>query len=260
MDLPTNTANGGLGYQHPLLGGQFSAHYGIAWYSADTQDQSALGHSTSVNYSRDFLGWRNGGEFQFARRVQTAIFDYTQSGYGFGFNTSRRLGHRFNLALGAHVVKSTIDGLTSADSLMRSFNASVSTNKLSFSGNYSRSSGNALQFGNGLIPTPTPGQILLPDLLVRYSGSSYSFGSAYHPTRHFQISGTYAHARYRTDRADSVSDSLLYRFDVKSEYTFRQLRFLAGYAHITQGVGATFSNPATVNSVYVGVYRHFDVF
>jgi hypothetical protein len=158
------------------------------------------------------------------------------------------------------VSKSIIEGLTNSESLLRTFQASMAGNKFSFSGSYSRSTGNALQFGSGLIPTPPPGQILVPGLLVLYGGDSYSFGTSYHPTRHFQISGTYVHAQYRTTNISSSSDNLIERYDVKSEYIFRQMRLLGGYSHITQGLGATFNNPATVNSFYVGVSRTFNVF
>jgi hypothetical protein len=259
-DISGNNANGGLGYGHRFAGGQFAAHYSLSWYSVSTSDQGAIGHAGSVTYSHDLLGWHTSGDFQYGRNVQTALVQITSSGYSYGVNTSRRFHNQWNVVLGAHLGKNTVEGLNNSDSLVRSFSASLAMNKLSFSGSYSRSSGNALQFGTGLVPAPLPGQVLLPGQLVTYAGKGYGFGGSYHPTRNFQITGSYARSRYNTANLSSNSDNLVERFDIRSEYNFRQLHFVAGYAHLTQGIGVTFNNPATVNSFYVGVSRHFDFF
>jgi len=117
-----------------------------------------------------------------------------------------------------------------------------------------------LQIGNGLTPTPVPGPILLPNLLVLYGGSSYSVGGGFHPNRRLTITGDFASARYRTNNVTSISDNLLRRYDLKTEYRFRQMMLLGGYSHVTQGVGASFSTPAVFDYFYVGVSRHFDLF
>lgn len=259
-EITGDTASGGVGYGHGFLGGQFAAHYSLSWYSVSTANQGAVGQAGSVSYSHDLLGWHTAADFQYSHNVQTALVTVTATGYGYGFNTSKRFTRQWNLMLGAHFGKNTVDGLTNSDSLVRSFNAGLSMNKFSFSGNYSRSSGSALQFGNGLQPAPLPGQVLLPGLLVIYGGEGYGFGGAYHPVRRLQISGTYSRSRYRTTNLSSSSDNFIKRFDLRAQYAFRQLNFVAGYGHLTQGIGVTFNNPATVNSFYVGVSRHFDIF
>jgi hypothetical protein len=260
QELDSDTASGGLGYSHHLFGGQFASHYGISWFTVSSQNQSGVGHSASVSYAHDALGWTNSVDAQYSNSVQTALINYNQSGYAFGVNTARSLQKRWRLTLGARLGKSNIDGFGNSESRLRSFNASMSTNKFSFTGTYSKTSGNALQLGNGLTPTPIPGQVLLPNLLVLYGGSSYSMGGGFHPNRRLTITGDYASARYRTNNITSISDNLLRRYDLKSEYRFRQMMLLGGYSHVTQGVGATFSTPATFDYFYVGVSRHFDIF
>jgi len=64
------------------------------------------------------------------------------------------LQKRWRLTLGARLGKSNIDGFGNSESRLRSFNASMSTNKFSFTGTYSKTSGNALQLGNGLTHRP----------------------------------------------------------------------------------------------------------
>lgn len=256
----SNNASGGLGYGHRLGGGQFSAHYGASWYSSNTQNQSAVGQSASVLYAHNLFGWHNSADFQLSHNAQTAFTSLTATGYSAGISTSRRFSKRWNLILGAHLSKINIDGLTNSNSMARNFNATLAANRLSFSGGYTRSSGNALQLGNGLTPAPVPGQVLLPGLLVNYGGTSYSLGAAYHPTQHFRIDSNYVRSKYNTGNIAATSDNIFYRFEVKSEYELRQLRIVGGYARVTQGIGATFNNPVTVNSIYVGVSRHFDLF
>jgi hypothetical protein len=260
QNLDSDTASGGLGYSQRLFGGQFATHYGISWFTVSTQNQNGLGHTASVSYAHDALGWTNSVDAQYSNSVQTALISYNQSGYGFGFNTARTLQRRWRLTMGARVGRSNIEGLGNSESRLSSFNASMSTNKFSFTGTYSKTSGNALQIGNGLTPTPVPGPILLPNLLVLYGGSSYSVGGGFHPNRRLTITGDFASARYRTNNVTSISDNLLRRYDLKTEYRFRQMMLLGGYSHVTQGVGASFSTPAVFDYFYVGVSRHFDLF
>ncbi len=258
--LDSDTASGGLGYSHHLFGGQFASHYGISWFTVSSQNQSGVGHTASISYAHDALGWTNSVDAQYSNSVQTALINYNQSGYAFGVNTARSLQKRWRLTLGARLGKSNVDGFGNSESRLRSFNASMATNKFSFTGTYSKTSGNALQLGNGLTPTPIPGQVLLPNLLVLYGGSSYSVGGGFHPNRRLTVTGDFVSARYRTNNTTSISDNLLRRYDVKCEYRFRQMMLLGGYSHVTQGVGATFSTPATFDYFYVGVSRHFDIF
>ncbi len=260
QSLDSDTASGGLGYSHHLFGGQFATHYGISWFTVSTQNQNGMGHTASVSYAHDALGWTNSVDAQYSNSVQTAIINYNQSGYGFGFNTARNLQRRWRLNLGARVGRSNIDGFGNSESRLSSFNASMSTNKFSFTGTYSKTSGNALQLGNGLTLTPIPGQVLLPNLLVLYGGTSYSVGGGFHPNRRLTVTGDFVNARYSTNNVMSISDNLLRRYDLKLEYRFRQMMLLGGYSHVTQGVGATFNTPATFDYFYVGVSRHFDIF
>jgi hypothetical protein len=260
QELDSDTVSGGLGYSHRLFRGQFATHYGISWFTVPTQDQNGLGHTASVSYAHDALGWTNSVDAQYSNSVQTALVTYNQTGYAFGLNTARTLLKRWRLTLAARLGKSNIDGLGNSEARMSNFNASVATNKFSFTGTYSRTTGNALQIGAGLTPTPIPGQVLLPNLLVFYGGSSYSLGGGFHPNRRLTITGNFVNARYHTDNVASISDNLLRRYELKSEYRFRQMMLLGGYSHVTQGVGATFTTPATFDYFYVGVSRHFDIF
>ena len=259
LHAESTTGDGGLGYSHQLFGGQFGAHAGFSVSSSSVYGNNQYGNSAGISFSHSVLGWEANGGVQYTRNTAAAVLSYTQSGFSFNANASRRLVASWRLSLGANFMKNRIDQLLPADSLSSNYSASISANKFSFGGDYSRSSGNSLQTLGGLVPTggvPIP----IPTLLVLYSGNSYAVNAAYHPTRRFHIWTDYSHARYSTSNAASLSDSLLTRYDLRSEYFFRQLHFEAGYSHITQGIGAQFGTPASINALYVGVTRHFDIF
>ena len=259
-DIGSDTVSSGAGYSTALGKGQFAVHYGLSWYAASTQDQTALGHSASASYSRDLFGWHSSGDGNFSRLAQTAFANITSTGYGFGFNTGRRFDNGWNLTLSAHAARNMLDGVSNSDSRVKAFSAGLAMGRLSVSGSFTDSSGDALQLGNGAVPGPVPGPIILPGLVVLYSGRAVGFGAGYNPVRNLRITGSYSRSKYRTENVESSSDNLVERIDIRSEYKFRQLHFVAGYAHLTQGIGITFNNPATVNSFYVGISRHFDIF
>jgi hypothetical protein len=259
LHAESTTGDGGLGYSHQLFGGQFGAHYGFSISSSSIYRNNQYGNSAGISFSHSVFGWEATGGAQYIRNTAASLLSYTQSGFSFNANASRRLAASWRLSLGANFMKNRIDQLQPADSHSSNYSASISGNRFSFGGDYSRSNGNSLQTLGGLVPiggVPIP----IPTLLVLYSGTSYAMNAAYHPTRRFHIWTDYSHARYSTSNAASLSDSLLTRYDLRSEYFFRQLHFEAGYSHITQGIGAGFATPASINALYVGVTRHFDIF
>jgi hypothetical protein len=253
----TTNVSGGGGYRHALWGGQFGAHYGLSFYTAPLVDQSAIGQSANVSFSRDVRGWRSTASVQYNTNVTTAILGYTQTGYGLNLSASHRMGEWF-LTLSGRVGKNSINGASLADSLANSYSGSLSRKKFSVNGSYSRNSGESLPTVNGLIPSPVPGPI--PGLLVFYSGSSYAAGASYQPTRRLKFTGSYVHSSYATENLQTTSDNMVTRLDSRVEYNFRQMHIMGTYTHLRQGVGSSFNDPTTVNAIYFGISRHFDIF
>ena len=259
LNIKTEDVNGGIGYRHDLWGGQFAGHYGFIYYTSPTNEQTSIGNSAAVSYSHDVSGWRTTGAFQYNTNVMTAYLGLTQTGYSFTLNASHNVGSWF-LTVGGRAGKLTVDGLQLADSLSQNYSVTVSRNRMSFNGSYSRSGGESLPSINGLVPTPIPGPIIVPDLLVAYSGSSYAFGAAFQPVHRLQLTTTYTHSLYETSHLNSLSNNLFTRLDSRVEYDFRQLHFLASYTYLRQGIGAGFAQPQVVNAIYFGVSRHIDIF
>lgn len=253
----TTNVNSGAGYRHALWGGQFATHYGISLYSAPANDQSAVGQSASASFSRDVADWRSTFGVQYNTNVMTAVLGYTQTGYGFNASSSRHFGEWF-LTFAGRVGKNSINGTSLADALATSYSATVSRRKYSFNGSFSRNSGQSLPTVNGLVPSPVPGPI--PGLLIFYSGRSYSFGGSYQPARRWKINGSYLNSVYETDNLEAISDNMVRRLDFRTEYTWRQMQIRGSYTYLRQGIGTSFNTPQTVNAIYFGISRHFDLF
>ena len=268
--LQSQRYHGGVSFTHSLLGGYFNAHYGLMQMDMQSQrtgsvslplERNTTVQTGSVGYSRRFQikGWSNTATVQYFRNNETAFAAYTSTSYSGGVSASHALGG-WNLNLNANVNSSSINGISNSDNFNSSTGGALSTRRLTFGGNYSHSTGNSLQTATGLVAAPVPAQILLPQLPVFYGGTSYAASGSYRPTRNLRIMGDYSHTLFETSGIVSLSNNAAQRYDGSVEYRFRQMRFTAGYSHISQGLGLTFNNPATVNAIYFGVSRHIDIF
>jgi len=250
----------GISYSRDLLCGTLATYGSVTRYTANVYEQATTGGMGSLSYSRRMGAWSGNASFRYSRNAQTALVTYTQSGYGYGLNIARRLGSTWIWTVSANGNDNRIDSVSNSSSFNQGYSAALSTAKISFNGNYSRSNGNSIQNGTGLIPSPIPGPIVPPTLLILYGGSSYGGAMGYTPIRGLVLTADYSHARYHTHNQLDLSENLVEQIDGKAEWYFRELHFTAGYSHLLQGFGAANGVPARVNSFYAGVFRSIHVF
>jgi len=249
----------GASYSHALLGGTLATYGSVTRYTANVYDQATTGGTGSLSYSHRVGAWSGNASFRYARNAQTALATYTQSGYGYGLNIGRKLGSCI-WTVTANGSENRIDSVSDSSSFSQGYSSALSAGKISFNGNYSRSNGNSIQSGVGLIPTPVPSPVVPPTLLILYGGSSYGGAVGYTPLRGLVLTADYSHARYRTHNQSELSENLLQQVDAKADWYFRQLHFMAGYSRLLQGFGAQNGIPARVNSFYAGVFRSIHFF
>jgi hypothetical protein len=257
----------GLTWSRHLLGGTFSTHYGIAYYFAplynlannqlSTQDSTFTGQNAGASYSRRFLGFTGSGSLSYSRSLTSLLIGYLQNNYAANGSVSRSVA-RWNVALSSSYSKSHIDGISISDSSSNGYSLSLTHSNLGLSGNYSRGHGSGLQVGNGIVPNPVPGP--LPQFLVLFGGESYGSGINYRPIKRWTTSANYTKLKYNTQNLAANSNNTSEQFYFRSEYSWRQLFFNAGYSHLTQGFGTGPAMPTTINTVYFGVSRRFDIF
>ncbi len=249
---------GGLNYTRQIMGGYMGANVNVFDSVIDGHNTNSLGFNTNLNYNRRVGAWQVGGYFNYAQNVQTLLVTYNSSFYNFSGSASRRFGSVYwtaNLGGG----RTGLSSVPGSDSSSESFSTSLGTNRISASATYSKSNGNAIAGGNGLIPTPLP-PIIPPGLLVLYGGQSYVFALSGSPIRHLQASLSYINARNNTTNQGASSWNKLEEENAFVSYQFRQIGIQGGYTYFNQGISASGQPPASVSSFFIGVYRWFNFF
>ena len=259
LGVTSDDYTAGLSYGHSLWGGTASGYASVTRYRANFYNQSATGTSETLNYSRRMGAWSGNAMFRYARNAQTVLATYTQSGHGYGVNVSRKLGG-WIWTMSANGNRNRIDSVSDSSTFSQGYSSGLSSGKLSFNGNYTRSNGNSIQSVTGLIPTPVPSPVIPQTLLILYGGEAYGVATGYTPIRGLILSADYSHARYHTHNDVNFSNNLLQQADAKAEWYFRQLHFTAGYSRLLQGFGSEFGTPVKLNSFYVGVFRSMHFF
>ena len=266
-DSSSTIMNSGISWSHEVLGGTFGVHYGIARYFSPllvrandqtvTRDSTFTGQNAAVSYGRTFAGFATSGSFSYGRSLTTLLVGYTQSNYTANGSVSRNVKN-WNFGFNSSYSKAHIENLTITDSSNTSYAASLSHNNLGLSANYSRGNGSGIQVGNGIIP----GTGIAPLPLVLFNGESYGGGFNYRPLRRWTLSTTYSKLKYNTINLNQNQNSTnaSEQFFARSDYHFRQMDFNFGYSHLTQGFGTGQVKPTTIDTVFFGVSRRFDIF
>jgi hypothetical protein len=264
-DSSSTIMNTGISWSHQVLGGTFGAHYGIAYYFSPllvrandqtvSKDSTFRGQNAAVSYGRTLLGFSTSGSFSYGHNLTTLLVGYVQSNYAANGSVSRNLRH-WNLGFNTSYSKAHIENLGVTDSSNNSYAASLSHQNLGLSANYSRGHGSGVQVGSNIIPNPGPG----PFPLVLFRGESYGGGVNYRPIRRWTMSATYSKLKYNTFNQNQNSNNTSEQFFLRSDYHFRQMDFNFGYSHLRQGFGLGLVRPATIDTVFFGVSRRFDIF
>jgi hypothetical protein len=254
-----NSYGGGITYGRELFGGNLNGNFSLTENTLDGSSQNTLGFTAGANYTRRFGAWYVGTGFTYAQNVETILVTYMNSFYNYSANVRRRWTH-FNFSASANVGKTGLTNLPGTDNSAESFTTTVGWGRwINLNGSYADSSGNALQTGGGLSPTPLP-PIIPTNLLVLYGGKSYGLGLSSSPARRLTISASYAKANSNTLSDGIGSSNTFEEMNTLIQYQFRKMYLTGGYAQLSQGFSASGLPPAKVSSFFVGVTRWFNFF
>ncbi len=252
----SNLYSGGVYYMRQIAGGYLGSSVSIIDSTVDGSSQNELGFNINANYNRNIGAWQVGGYFNYAQNVQTFLVSYTTSFYNFSGNISRKFG-RWYWSAGAGGGKAGLVAVPNSSSSSQSYTTSLGTNKFAFSGNYSKSDGNSLASGGGLVPTPLP-PIVPSSLIVMYGGTSYGIGASAAPVRNFEAAVNYVKSKNNLNNLGIFSWNNYEQENVYLQYQFRQLGINGGWTRLVQGFSASGTAPASFSSFYIGVYRWFN--
>lgn len=251
---------GSATFTHVLLNGTFNSSASVTANSSEQNGQDTIGLSASENYSNVLYGWHVNESFSYAQNVQTLLVTYMNSFYNYSGNLRRNWG-LFSLSAGAGGSRTALTDQPGTSSSGESYNASLAYGTfLTATGNYSKSDGQALATGAGLVGVPVPTPVLPSSLVSLFGGKSYSFGLSSTPTKRLIVAATYAKSTSNTmsNGISSANDNIQY--NALMQYQVRKLNFISGYSRLQQGFSSTGTQPEIVSSYYMGLSRWFNLF
>ncbi len=250
---------GGMTYGRTLFGGNLNTAFTATDNTISNSNLNALGLSATANYNRRFGKWVTGGSFSYAQNVQTLLVTYMASFYSYSGNVRRRFG-KFSWSAGASFSQTGLTEQKGTTNSSDSYNSALSYSRwISVTGSYSKSSGNAIQTGFGLVTAPIP-PIVSPGDLILYGGKSYAFGLGSNPLRRLTISASFAKANSNTNLGGVASWNNTEQINTLFQYQFRKMYVTGGYSRLVQGFSASGAPPENVSSFYFGVSRWFNFF
>lgn len=251
---------GTVTFTHALLNGTINSSGSVTANSSEQNGQDTIGLSATENYSNILYGWHLNESFSYAQNVQTLLVTYMNSFYNYSGNVRRNWG-RLSFSAGAGGSRTALTDQPGVSSSGESYNTTLGYGSfLTASGNYSKSDGQALATGAGLVGVPVPTPVLPSDLVSLFGGKSYSFGLSSAPMKKLILGATYAKSTSNTisNGLSSANDNSQYNALI--QYQVRKLTFVSGYSRLQQGFSSTGTQPEIVSSYFMGLSRWFNLF
>jgi len=247
-------------YSRKLFAGSLNATGTLTENTSDQSQENIMGFSTSENYSNEIRGWKVNGSFNYSQNVETLLVTYMNSSFSYSGNAQRRWDN-FNVSVSAG---SSRTGLTQqAGTASSSQNYSLSTSLrtwVSATGSYSKSSGQAIATGAGLVTVPVPSPVIPSSEISLYGGDSYSVGLSSTPIRRLVLAASYAKSNSNTTTDGAASTNLTDQYNLLVQYRFRKLYCNTGFARLGQGFSGSGIPSESISSFYIGVSRWFNFF
>lgn len=258
--LESDSLTGTATYANTFEGGMLNATGGVVQSTISPSNLKRVGFIGSLNYSREIRRWSLSGLGNYAGDQETLLASYLTNTFGYSGNASRHFGRRSmwtNVVSGS---KSWLTGQSGSASFSQSYSSSVTVKWLSGSAAYSRSSGNAILTGSGLVATPIPLPVISQAAVVLYGGHAYSFGVGATPVRGLSLSASYSQAQSDTENGAANSNNNTSQLTARVLYIVRKTYFQAGYSRLLQGFSAAGTPPSMLGSFYFGLTRWFNFF
>ena len=259
-DDASDTLGGDVSYSRPLLNGYFNASVSMGENSSNASGGDSLSFTTTENYTSEIKGWKTAASFAYSQNVETLLVTYMNSFYRFSGNAHRRLG-LLSLSMGAGGGRTALTSQAGSANSSVSANASVGFSRfLTVNSSYSKSSGQALETGSGLVPITVPSPILDSSLVSLFGGTSYSAAVASSPIKGLTLSASYGRSNSNTSTGGVTSINASNEFNSQVQYQARKLWFQSGYSRLGQSFTGSGTGPEVVSSLYFGVSRWFNFF
>ena len=233
--------------------------FSIGVVEAATQEgNSGIGLVTNLSMTRKFGQWETAADFSYSQNTQTLFSVVTTSTYGYGGALRRKINSSTYWGASFRESRSGLTVWEGNNNVSDSFATNLSWNRLSFSGNYSRSNGEALLGADGTL-TATPIGSIVSDYFLTFNARSYGINASTQLFRTLTLSGGYTNVSSSTTRKALNTFNDGDRFNARLALRMRRLYIMAGFDHAVQESSAVPGGPRAVNSYYVSLSRWFNV-
>ena len=259
-EIASNTTTATATYVGVLWGGEFNQTLGVTHNSIDTSNQATTGVNVTTNYTRNVHEFKIAGSFNYSQDTQTAIASYTSSGYNFTANIGRKLARKTYLSASVAGARSLLTNQPGSSNSSENYSSTLSLARISFTGSYSKSDGNALLTSTGLVATSVPLPILNQSSVVVYNGHAYSAAIGSNPFHGMSITASYSRAWSSTASSATYTNNYNKVLNIFAQYNVRKINLTAGYLKLDQGFSASGQLPTMLGSYYFGLSRWFSFF
>jgi hypothetical protein len=256
--LSGNTFSQMINFSRPVFGGFMNATASISENLIDYgQEPTTIGTYENISYTRGLHGWELNASGNYSRNIETALVEYTSSGYGYSASISRKFESGIFWNIVANGQKAQYDAVNTAGNYAQIYSTSLSVRQYGMSGSFSKSSGNSILTPTGLVsaPLPVPGT---EALLLK--GDSYSMSVFANPTHGMLLSASYVRSLNDTFGNSTSSRNSNGELIVQVQHRFRQLWLQGGFFKLNQAISISGQPPVATGSFYVGVSRWFNFF
>jgi hypothetical protein len=259
----SNLYDGQVNYTHSLAGGHISSALSVEDSTVDNSPVNTLGFTATTVYGREMGAWHFNGSINYSQGVQTLLVTYTESQYSYGGSVRRKFSNGIIWTGSYGAGRTGLTGVSGTTSKSDSVSTGLSLGRwASLGANYSKSSGNGIVTGTGLIVTPVPSPLLPATSVVLYGGRSYSASIGSSPIHRLTLSASYGRSDTTTGGFAGVpaSSNITKFFNSLVQYQFRKMYFTGGFSRLTQGFSASGLPPETVSAYYISISRWFNFF
>ena len=249
---------GGARYSHALFDGSLNTAVNLSLNTSDQSGEDDLGFTVDESYTGEIKRWGIQESAGYSQNVETLLITYMNSVYNFSSSANRRFG-QYSLTLSAGGSRTALTQQPGAASQTQSYSGNFGyTSILTVGGSYSKSSGEALVTGAGLVPVDT-----IPpssSLVSLYGGVGYGISLTSTPVKRLTLSANYAKSNSNTSSTGFASVNENDEYNALIIYQVRKLYLTGGFSRLGQGFSASGSPPEAVSSYYLGVSRWFNFF
>jgi hypothetical protein len=235
-------------------------HFSVGVVDTATQEgNGGLGLVANLGMTRKFGYWDTAADFSYSQNTQTLLVIATTSNYNFGGMIRRKINSSTYWSASFRESRSGLNAQSGNNNASESFATSFSWRKYSFSGNYSRSNGEALIMANNTLTSNPLGSIISNYFLI-FNARSFGINASARLLRSLIVYGGYTNVSSNTIQKSLSAFNTGDRFNARIELRLRRLNIFGGFDRAVQESSAVPGAPRAVNSYYVSLSRWFKVF